>query len=310
MAIYYVKDDGSLIKITHTKMPDYTGEKYGIIADSQIVDGIVKNNAIAIYDDRLEAYFNIISIVGVCATAFSKRLQKFCEYNPTTTVISSEGPFWVSEEVEYKIETKDFVPMEQLLMGIRSKHYVFSAPTAQCSFERYYKYTDGISTEYVDILGKRNWKKPMALKYKKLLTNNPILARTMYLLPYSKTKCDELVLSSFRNCESVSIHKLDPFYKVKERSVCIDVDKGIVYGVSSSKAAPLTKRRRKLYQIEVEYWSKIEADIDIHGGNCDGNGIDYKGFFELINLIDGSLNIEKKSPGCRKVEWLEECKDA
>jgi hypothetical protein len=306
MAIYYVKDDGSLIRISHIKKLGYTGDRYGIIVDPQTVDVIVKNNVIAIYDDLLEAYYNVIKIVGVCVISFSKRLERFYEYNPTTAVISSDGPFWVSKEVEYKIETENFVPMEQLLTRIHSKHYVFSAPVAQRSFERYYKYTDGINTEYIDILGKKGWKKPMALKHKKMLPNNPILARKMYLLPYSREKCDELVLSSFRDYESVSIHKLDPFYKVKERSICVDVNRGIVYGVSSSKAEPLTKRRRKLYQIEVEYWSRIVSDIDMIRENFEGDGIDYKGFFELINLIDGSLNIKKKSPGCRKVEWLEE----
>lgn len=276
-----------------------------MISDDKVINELRSNNAIALYDCKQDAYYNLVFVVNIYIYAISSKIERYCEFNNSTKMISSENSFWITNEIEYKIETSTPVSLESIIAAEDNKRFFFSKVTSQTSFERYYKYIQDSHLEYVDILGKKNWKRPMALKHKKLLRTEPILTRTVNLLPYSEKSLNEYVNSLFDISSPISRKKLDAFYKKKDRAICVDVNKGVVFGVSNSIAAPFSHKRRNLNQIEIEYWSSIIHSSDADKMDCNEE-IDYDSFIELNEWVKDKIVMPYKAPGCTKIEWLEE----
>lgn len=305
MLMLFITQNGKKQRLKNRFVTFNCSKKFGMISDNKIVKELKRSKAIALYDCKQGVYFNLVPVVNIYVYVVSNELDSYCEYNASTKILSSENSFWVTNEFEYKIETSTPVPIESIIAAECNGHFCFSKATSQTSFERYYKYIQGSHVEYVDILGKRNWKRPMAFKHKKLLAVEPILARKVNLLPYSERDLDDYMNSLFEISLPISRKMQDAFYKKKDRSICIDVNKGIIFGVSSSVATPLSQRRRNLNQIEIEYWSQIIRSSDLEKMYCK-KGIDYDSFDDLINWLKDKLGIPYKAPGCMKIEWLEE----
>lgn len=280
-------------------------KKYGMILENDVIEELKSNNAIAVYDNKQDIYYNLVFIVNIYVYAVSDKIDSYCEYNDSTKILSSANSFWITNEIEYKIETDTPIPIETIINRNPNEHFCFSKVVSQTCFERYYKYIQDSRCEYIDILGKKNWKRPMALKHKKLIDTEPILTRAVSLLPYSEKALNEYVNSLFEITLPISGKKLDVFYKKKKRAICIDENRGMVFGVSSSVSAPFSAKRRNLNQIEIEFWSSIIRSSD--AGKMDyAVKIDYDSFFELIDWTKDKITAPYKAPGCTKVEWLEE----
>ena len=305
MALFFITQIGERKELKNKiNMPDPV-TKFGMISDNKAVEELNRNGAIALYDRSRKIYYNLVLIINIYAYAVSDKIESYCEFNDSTKMLSSENSFWVTDEMEYKIETGVPVSIESIIALVHNGRFCFSKALSQTCFERYYKYVQASHYEYIDILGKRNWKRPMALKHKKLLKTKPVLTRLVNLLPFSEENLDAYINSLFDRSLPVVRYKLDPFYKKKNRLICIDTNEGTVFGVSDSVSTPLSPKRRNLNQIEIEYWSKIipSSDRDKMNGT---EAIDYDVFFELIDCIKEQINVLYNAPGCMKTEWLEE----
>ncbi|WP_288174864.1 hypothetical protein [Sporofaciens musculi] len=305
MSIFYITQTGEEKKLKNKiSISDYV-KKYGMISDSKVVSELNRNSAIALYDCNWKLYYNLVFIINIYVYAISDEIESYCEFNGSTKMLSSENSFWITNEVEYKIETSMPISIESIITLVSNKDFCFSGILSQTSFERYYKYMQGFHFEYIDILGKKNWRRPMALKHKKLLKTEPILKRHVNLLPFSEDALDKYINSLFDVSLPVVRQKLDSFYKKKNRLICIDINRGTIFGVSDSVSVPLSPKRRNLNQIEIEYWSTIIPSSNVDKMN-DMEAIDYDIFFDLIDYIKENIGVSYKTPGCMKTEWLEE----
>lgn len=305
MSIFYYTQTGKKQKLKNKITTLNYVKKFGMISEDKVVSELKSNEAIALYDCKQGVYYNLVFVVNVYIYVVSDEIESFCEYNSSTKIISSTDSFWITNEIEYKIETDIPISVEAIIAKEPNECFCFSPVTSQTCFERYYKYIQGSHFEYVDVLGKKNWKRPMALKHKKLIKTEPILTRVVNLLPYSEKNLNKYVNSLFEISLPISMRKLDAFYKKKERAICIDVNRGIVFGVSNSNSMPISPKRRNLNQIEIEYWSSIIRSSNVSEMDC-SDKVDYESFFELNEWLKNRVVVPYKAPGCVKIEWLEE----
>lgn len=239
--------------------------------------------------------YNQIEIQGEIVYINADDEDIYNEYNDSLSLISSENSFWITDEIEYKIECPGgFVDsFENKKLG----RFVFGKKNHQTTYERYYRLDSNNKTDYICILGKKNWKRPMAIKHK-IITAGRILTRKVEIVPYSdeifRNKVESLMEVPYND---VLITQMPVYYKSKDRVVCVDQDIGQVYGVSYSYSVPLSKKLEPLGELEIEYWSRI-----VKSGQS--ATVDYESFNILISLIKNIVG--GKSPGRTKIEWLEE----
>lgn len=218
------------------------------------------------------------------------------EYNPSLRIISASDSFWETDEIEYKIETTE----GELLRNIAGKEinrFQFSNINSFTTYERYYRCDYGQQTEWICILGKKNWKKRMAIKHKRKLAGS-ILKRHVNILPYTQERFVDYIEKLFGvPFAYIRITTLPVYYKKKERLICIDQDIGQLYGVSYSYSKPLQKSLDRLGEIEIEFWSRILPVGD-------KSEVDYNSYDRLIETLEKQLTTQYTAPGRTKVEWL------
>jgi len=236
--------------------------------------------------------------------------SNYIEYNPDLTIYSQKNCFWDTTEIEYKIDIQSQHFDFNSLFNDSSDRFEFGKSCLKVSYERYKEIKYRQILTYIVILGKRNWNQKMAIKYKLPKPGN-ILTRKVIICHYNEENFKQSIMN-LTNCTLVSeveINSFPPFYKHKYRCVCIDKEKGYVFGVSFGDAKLLNKSRMSFKQIEIEFWSKI---IDKSSNKCQLYDDDFnKSFQELINLCRKKLdyeNIPYHLPGGTKYEWLKTCK--
>lgn len=254
-------------------------------------------------------YLNIIKIVNSYCYKLSDKSEDLIEVNPTLELNNSEHSFWSVNETEHKI---DVMPVEKFDFRVFSRLFEeqegteFSSGEMACtkSFERYLKLRNSQKSSYLVVLGKKNWPKKPAIKYK-LDCEGDILTRSVRILELSRenfiNSVEHIMGSEY---EHVEIRRYPSFYKRKDRVICIDQEKGFVYGLSYSEAKTLRKESDRFNQIEVEFWSGIRSEVS--GKNIDWYEVDLS-HKSLVSRIESKLeesNFYYKSPGGRKYEWL------
>jgi hypothetical protein len=207
---------------------------------------------------------SIINICGANISSDTDANEKWIEYNPSLEIQNSKNSFWKSLEIEkkYNLE-KDARDLIRHLVYEKDSHLDFSNSVEDTTFEHYFKVISSSKVYYFVKLGKKNWKRKVAIKYKKLSSenfdNDLINSRQTMISEYNRTNYIRAINDLLgKDINNHRINSLTPFYKHKSRVVCIDKINGTVWGVSSDISIPLSADKESLLkQIEIEYWSQL-----------------------------------------------------
>jgi len=287
-------------------------KKYGIISDKKSFNLLIKIekkgyslNQLWIKKDDI--FLNLVKVVNAYIYILNRKKSEYIEHNPNSKIISSQNCFWTTVEVEYKIDilSKNFCGFS-LIKNKTVGQYNFSSIDLGCSFERYKILRYKKKSNYLAILGKSNWRKPMAIKYKKRLAGE-ILTRLVKIIPYNDINFKKAVKEIMGvDYSSVNVINLPAFYQKISRVVCINQKYGFVFGVSYRIAKTLIKEIATFNQIEVEYWSQILKKDKLNKGIEQKNKIN-QSFICLVSTISNFLkdnNIDYEITGDTKHDWI------
>ncbi len=293
-------------------------QSYGIINDPKlflIINSLINKNGNLTLEEYTEQgnkkYINILKVVNTLCYKVSDLKETLIEFNPTLEMECSNNSFWSVNETEYKIdvyprERFGFSQFHNMFKNVDIKNFQMGDVECTNSFERYLELQAENRTDYLVLLGKKGWPKKPAIKFKQK-EEGDILTRRVKILELNKKNLiqsiEEITKEKY---DKVQINRFPPFYKKKDRVVCIDKTRGYIFGVSYSEAKIVTKNNSRFNQIEAEFWSKLinqNEDNDIDWGDVD------RSHRELVEAIQHKLineNFEYKSPGGRKYDWLSE----
>lgn len=184
---------------------------------------------------------------------------EFTEVNPDLQILDANSAFWHSVECEAKINVGlPFGRFGDLLADLPGNAFSFGPISHTLSYERHFLLRAGSAEAYVVRLGRKNDKRKQAIKVKQTTgERNGILLRSMKLEEWSPEAFEAVVEDlGARHGGPVRIARLRPFYKRKQRAVCVHRRHGVVFGVSLDRAKPVGLAA-ELSQIEVEYWSTL-----------------------------------------------------
>ncbi|GKX65202.1 hypothetical protein [Inconstantimicrobium mannanitabidum] len=302
-------------KIAQLKKEILNGN-YGVINDPKLflmINSLINKNGNLMLEEYTEQgrkkYINILKVVNTLCYKISDSIETLSEFNPTLKMECSKNSFWSVNETEYKIDVYptdkfSFSKFNAMFENVNIENFETGAIQCTNSFERYLELQSDNIKDYLVLLGKKGWSKKPAIKFKEK-EEGEILTRRVKILELNKENLIESIEQITKeNYKNVQIDKLPPFYKRKDRVVCIDQKRGYVFGVSYSEAKTATKDSSMFNQIEVEFWSKLIS------GNANPN-IDWEdvniSHKELIKAIEKTLvkeNFKYRAPGGRKYDWL------
>jgi len=249
--------------------------------------------------------------VNICGVNIVKSgiSNKLIEFNNDLELLDSKNSFWKSKEEEIKITlSKDVRNIIEDLQNSSFDRFIFSELSMDTTFEIYYTvFGDRFKHNCVK-LGKRSWKRKVALKSKRFIkSSKSILSKKMKIQEWQFGKSEqENIASMLDNPNSIlSYKKHHAFYKHKARVVCVDKINGSVFGVSADISCPL-KRNQFLSQIEIEYWSQLIVENEKLNLKIISSNERYS-FKMLHNLILNILKHDKltlSNYNPTKYEWI------
>jgi hypothetical protein len=186
--------------------------------------------------------------------------EELIEHNPDLQIIDAKASFWQSVECESKLNVElaldGFAPFLGALSG---SAFAFGPLDRTVSFERHFLIRAGEREMYAVRLGRKNWKRKMALKVKSTreTKDGGILVRDMDLNEWSPAALQRVVARFEELAKAPAVvTALPSFFKTKLRSVCVHRQLGTVFGVSLDRCK-VVGGAATLAQIEVEFWSQL-----------------------------------------------------